>query len=311
MALRLSFMGTPSFSVPILQALLDAEHDIVAVYTQPPRPAGRRGLKLIPSPVQNAAEEKSIPVFTPQTLKTTEQQEQFAALDVDASIIVAYGLLLPKTILETPRFGCFNAHASLLPRWRGAAPIQRAIMAGDKETGMMIMKMNEGLDTGPIALSRSIPITENMTTGELANKLSHIGAELMIEALSALEKGQLKLTPQSEEGITYAAKINKEETRIDWTMPAEHIHRYIRALSPSPGCWCNMNIAGQEERVKILGSRLTKRPSLEIGRIEKEPDSLIIHCGQGCLEVTHLQRSGGKILECAIFLQGAHISAVF
>ncbi|WP_254473586.1 methionyl-tRNA formyltransferase [Bartonella sp. B1098] len=309
MALRLSFMGTPSFSVPVLHALLDAGHDVVAVYSQPPRPAGRRGLKLIPSPVQNAAEEKSIPVFTPQTLKTAEQQAQFAALRVDAAVVVAYGLLLPKAILETPRFGCFNAHASLLPRWRGAAPIQRAIMAGDKKTGMMIMKMDEGLDTGPIALSRSIPITDTTTMGELSNKLSYIGAELMIETLSTLEKGQLKLTPQSEEGITYAAKIKKEETRIDWTKSAEFIHRYIRALSPFPGCWCNMNIVGQEERVKILGSRLITGLSLEIGRIE--PNSLIVHCGQGLLEITHLQRSGGKVLESATFLRGAHISAVF
>ncbi|WP_273757442.1 methionyl-tRNA formyltransferase [Bartonella sp. AU55XJBT] len=309
MALRLSFMGTPNFSVPILHALLDAGHDVVAVYSQPPRPAGRRGLKLIPSPVQNAAEEKSIPIFTPQTLKTAEQQAQFAAFCVDAAVVVAYGLLLPKAILETPRFGCFNAHASLLPRWRGAAPLQRAIMAGDKETGIMIMKMDEGLDTGPIALSRSIPITDTTTTDELSNKLSYIGAELMIEALSTLEKGQLKLTPQSEEGITYAAKIKKEETRIDWTKPAEVIHRHIRALSPSPGCWCNMNIGGREERVKILGSCLIKGPSLEIGRIE--PNSLIVHCGQGRLEITHLQRSGGKVLESATFLRGAHISAVF
>ncbi|MBX4335339.1 methionyl-tRNA formyltransferase [Bartonella raoultii] len=309
MALRLSFMGTPDFSVPILHALLEAGHDIVAVYSQPPRPAGRRGLKLVPSPVQNAAQEKSLPIFTPQTLKTAEQQEQFAALSIDAAVVVAYGLLLPKTILETPRFGCFNAHASLLPRWRGAAPIQRAIMAGDKETGMTIMKMDEGLDTGPIAFSRSIPITNNTSTAALSNKLSHIGAELIIEALSALEKGQLKFIPQSEQGVTYAAKITKEETRIDWTMPAELIHRHICALSPSPGCWCNMKIADKEERVKILGSCLKAGPSLEIGHIE--PDSLIIHCGQGRLEITHLQRSGGKALECATFLRGARISAVF
>ncbi|WP_375644381.1 methionyl-tRNA formyltransferase [Bartonella sp. MR100HLJHH] len=309
MALRLSFMGTPDFSVPILRALLDAGHDVVAVYSQPPRPAGRRGLKLIPSPVHNVAKEKSIPIFTPQTLKTIEQQEQFAALSVDVAVVVAYGLLLPKAILETPRFGCFNAHASLLPRWRGAAPIQRAIMAGDKEIGIMIMKMDEGLDTGPIALSRSIPITDNTTTAELSNKLSHIGAELMIETLSTLEKDQLKLTPQSEEGITYAAKIKKEETRIDWTKPAEFIQRHIRALSPSPGCWCNMNIGGREERVKILDSRLTTGPSLEIGRIE--PDSLIVHCGQGRIEITSLQRSGGKVLDSATFLRGAYISAVF
>ncbi|WP_455479464.1 methionyl-tRNA formyltransferase [Bartonella sp. B23] len=309
MALRLSFMGTPNFSVPILHALLSAGHDIVAVYSQPPRPAGRRGLKLIPSPVQNAAEEKSIPVFTPKTLKMAEQQAQFAALCVDAAIVVAYGLLLPKTILEIPRFGCFNVHASLLPRWRGAAPIQRAIMAGDKETGIMIMKMDEGLDTGPIALSRSVPITDNTTANELSNRLSYIGAELMIETLSALEKGQLKLTPQSEKNVTYASKIKKEETRIDWTKPAEFIHRHIRALSPSPGCWCNMNISGREERVKILASHLTTGPSLEIGRIES--DSLIIHCGQGRLEITSLQRSGGKILDGVTFLRGARISAVF
>ncbi|UTO28467.1 methionyl-tRNA formyltransferase [Bartonella harrusi] len=309
MALRLSFMGTPDFSVPILYALLNAGHDVAAVYSQPPRPAGRRGLKLIPSAVQNAAQARSIPVFTPQTLKTDEQQAQFAALSVDAAVVVAYGLLLPKAVLEAPRFGCFNAHASLLPRWRGAAPIQRAIMAGDKETGMMIMKMDEGLDTGPIALSHSIPITNNMTTFELSNELAQIGAKLMVETLSALEKGQLKLTPQSEKNITYASKIKKEETRIDWTKPAELIHRHIRALSPSPGCWCNMKIGGKEERVKILGSRLTTGPSLEIGRIE--PDSLIIHCGQGRLEITHLQRSGGRILESVTFLRGAHISTVF
>ncbi|WP_406603997.1 methionyl-tRNA formyltransferase [Bartonella gliris] len=309
MALRLSFMGTPDFSVPILYALLDAGHDVVAVYSQPPRPAGRRGLKLIHSPVQSAAEAKSIPVFTPQTLKTAEQQAQFAALSVDAAIVVAYGLLLPKAILETPRFGCFNAHASLLPRWRGAAPIQRAIIAGDRKTGIMIMKMDEGLDTGPIALSRSIPITDNTTADELSNKLSHIGAELMIETLSVLEKGQLKLTPQSSDGITYASKITKEEARIDWTKPAEFIHRQIRALSPSPGCWCNMNIGGREERVKILASHLTTGPSLEIGRIE--PDSLVIHCGQGRIEITCLQRAGGKILDSVTFLRGARISAVF
>lgn len=308
MALRLSFMGTPDFSVPILHALLDAGHHVVAVYSQPPRPAGRRGLQLVPSPVQKAAQEKSLPVFTPQTLKTAEQQAQFAALSIDAAIVVAYGLLLPKAILEAPRLGCFNTHASLLPRWRGAAPIQRAIMAGDKETGMTIMKMDEGLDTGPIILSRSIPITDNTTTAKLSNELSHIGAELIIETLSTLEKGQLELIPQSEQGITYAAKIKKEETRIDWRMPAEQIHRHICALSPSPGCWCNMKIGGREERVKILGSRLTTGSSLEIGRIE--PDSLIIHCGQGRLEITHLQRSGGKILERAAFLRGAHISTV-
>ncbi|WP_455474202.1 methionyl-tRNA formyltransferase [Bartonella sp. B30(2025)] len=309
MALRLSFMGTPDFSVPMLHALLNAGHDIVAVYSQPPRPAGRRGLKLVPSPVQNAAIEKSIPVYTPQTLKTAQEQERFAALCVDVAIVVAYGLILPKAILETPRFGCFNAHASLLPRWRGAAPIQRAIMAGDKQTGMMIMKMDEGLDTGPIALSQSVSITDNMTSDELSDKLAHIGAELIVEALSALEKGQLTLTPQSLDGVTYASKIKKEETQIDWTKSAELIHKHICALSPFPGCWCEMVIGGKRQRVKILKSRLAIGPSLEIGRIE--PDSLIIHCGQGRLEITHLQKSGGKILDSTTFLHGSHISAIF
>ncbi|AGF73972.1 methionyl-tRNA formyltransferase [Bartonella australis AUST/NH1] len=309
MALRLSFMGTPDFSVPILHALLDAGHDVAAVYSQPPRPAGRRGLKLLPSPVHSAAKEKSIPVFTPPNFETTEEQARFTALSVDAAVVVAYGLLIPKTILEIPRLGCFNAHASLLPRWRGAAPIQRAIMAGDQETGMMIMKMDEGLDTGPIALSRSTTINDNTTAHELSNTLSQIGAELVIEALSALEKGQLKLTPQSSEGVTYASKIKKEETRIDWTKSAEIIHRQIRALSPFPGCWCNMNIGGKEERVKILESRLATGPSFKIAQIE--PHNLIIHCGHGCIEITRLQRSGGKILDSQTFLRGASISAIF
>ncbi|OPB32465.1 methionyl-tRNA formyltransferase [Bartonella sp. AR 15-3] len=309
MALRLSFMGTPSFSVPILHALLEAGHDIVAVYTQPPRPAGRRGLKLSPSPVQIAAKDKSIPVFTPQTLKTAEEQIQFAELSVDVAVVVAYGLLLPKSILESPRFGCFNVHASLLPRWRGAAPIQRAIMADDQETGIVIMKMDEGLDTGPIALSHSVAITDNMTAYELSEKLSHIGAKLIVETLSALEKDQLKLIPQSSKGVTYAVKIRKEETQIDWTKSAKSIHKHICALSPTPGCWCNMNINGKQERVKILGSRLIEKSSLEIGRIE--PEQLIVHCGQGCIEITHLQRSGGKLLDRSKFLRGANISAVF
>ncbi|ENN94135.1 methionyl-tRNA formyltransferase [Bartonella bovis] len=309
MVLRLGFMGTPNFSVPILHALLDAGHDIAAVYSQPPRPAGRRGLKLIPSPVQNAAQAKSIPVFTPQSLKTPEEQARFAALSIDVAVVAAYGLLLPKAILETPRFGCLNVHASLLPRWRGAAPIQRAIMADDQETGIMIMKMDEGLDTGPIALSRSIIITDNMTAHELSTKLSHIGAKLIVEALSTLERNQLKLTPQPLEGVTYAAKIKKEETRIDWTQSAQSIHKRICALSPFPGCWCIMDIGGKQERVKILGSRVVEGLSLEIGRIEAK--NLIIHCGKGQIEITHLQRSGGKILDSPTFLRGTNISAVF
>ncbi|ALE03330.1 methionyl-tRNA formyltransferase [Bartonella ancashensis] len=309
MTLRVGFMGTPDFAVPILHALLDVGHNVAAVYSQPPRPAGRRGLKLVASPVQRAAQERCIPVFTPQTLKTHEEQAQFAELSIDVAVVVAYGLLLPKAILETPNFGCFNVHASLLPRWRGAAPIQRAIMAGDKKTGIMIMKMDEGLDTGPIALSRSITIADDVTGHELSNTLSHIGAELIVETLSSLEKGSLKLIPQSQEGVTYASKIKKEETQIDWTQSAELIHKHICALSPYPGCWCKMTIGDKQERVKILKSRLVAGQSLEVGRIE--PENLIVHCGQGRIEITHLQRAGGKVLDSLTFLRGANISAIF
>lgn len=309
MALRLNFMGTPDFSIPVLRALLDAGHDVVSVYTQPPRPAGRRGLRLIPSPVYAEATERAIPIFTPQNFRTPEEQKRFSELSVDVSIVVAYGLILPKLILEMPRFGCLNVHASLLPRWRGAAPIQRAIMADDRETGVTIMKMEEGLDTGPIALSRSIAIAENTTAHELSKKLSHMGADLMLTALSALEKGKLEFTPQPLNGATYAPKIRKEETRIDWTKPAKFIHKHICALSPFPGSWCNMTIGGKTGRVKILGSRLINDVSLKIGKIE--PDDLIVHCGQERLKITHLQKDGGKILDSQTFLRGANISEIF
>ena len=206
MPLRLAFMGTPEFSVPVLEALHQAGHQIVAVYSQPPRPAGRRGLELTPTPVASAAEKLGIPVLTPKSLKDRQEQERFSSFKIDAAIVVAYGLLLPKAILDAPRFGCFNGHASLLPRWRGAAPIQRAIMAGDKKTGMMIMKMDEGLDTGPIALSKSIDITPEMTAGELYDELEKIAAPLMVTAMEKLEQGDLTLIPQKSEGETYAKK---------------------------------------------------------------------------------------------------------
>lgn len=309
MALRIAFMGTPEFSVPVLRALHDAGHNVVAVYSQPPRPAGRRGLELTPSPVEQAARSLGVPVHTPKSLKSAEEQQRFADLDLDVAVVVAYGLLLPKAILDAPRYGCFNGHASLLPRWRGAAPIQRAIMAGDKNTGMMVMKMDEGLDTGPIALTKTIAIEPEMTAGELHDALSQLAAPLMVDAMEQLEKGTLQLTPQSEQGVLYASKISKDEARIDWSKPALELQKTICGLSPFPGSWCEMEIAGKRERVKLLGAKYIDNQSLGIGHIE--PDSLIIHCKDGRLQITRLQKSGGKALDSKTFLHGFHVSAVY
>lgn len=306
MGLRLVFMGTPDFSVPILRALVAAGHDIAAVYSQPPRPAGRRGLELTLSPVHKAAQELNIPVFTPKSLKSDEEQQQFSAFKADAAVVVAYGLLLPKAILNAPRLGCYNGHASLLPRWRGAAPIQRAIMAGDTESGMMIMKMDEGLDTGPVALTKKVAITDTMTAGELHDILSAIGAPLMVEAMEKLENGTLLLTPQRQEGVTYAAKISKEETRINWAESAFSVQKKICGLSPFPGSWCEMEINGKPERVKLLGAKLSERNFS--GPFDAQ--SMTIRCAEGAVELTHLQRAGGKVLEVSDFLRGATVTAV-
>ncbi|MBE0694237.1 MAG: methionyl-tRNA formyltransferase, partial [Aquamicrobium sp.] len=252
MPLRIVFMGTPDFAVATLRALAEAGHEIVAVYTQPPRPAGRRGLELTPSPVQREAERLGIPVRSPVSLKGGAEQAAFRALAADVAVVVAYGLLLPAAILEGTRLGCYNGHASLLPRWRGAAPIQRAIMAGDAETGMMIMKMDAGLDTGPVALAERVPIGPTITGGELHDRLMAVGARLMVEAMARLEAGDLPLAPQAEDGVTYARKIDKAETRIDWTRPAAEVSATIRGLSPHPGAWCEIEIAGRPERLKVL-----------------------------------------------------------
>lgn len=309
MSLRLAFMGTPEFSVPVLEALHKAQHEIVAVYSQPPRPAGRRGLELTPSPIEAAARKLGATVYTPKSLKTIEELQRFASLNLDAAVVVAYGLILPKAILDVPRFGCFNGHASLLPRWRGAAPIQRAIMAGDKKTGMMIMKMDEGLDTGPVALTQTIDISPEMTGGELHDALSKIAASLMVEAMAKLEQGVLTLTPQSQEGATYAAKISKDETRIDWSKKAPVLQKQICGLSPFPGSWCEMDISGKRERVKLLGARLVEGVSLGTGHIES--NTLTIHCGEGRLQITRLQKSGGKAMDSQTFLHGFHVNAVY
>jgi methionyl-tRNA formyltransferase len=306
MSLRIIFMGTPEFSVPTLQSLKHAGHEIVAVYTQPPRPGGRRGLDLVKAPVHQAAELLGIPVLTPVNFKDPEEREKFRRLNADVAVVVAYGLLLPEAILTGTKFGCYNGHASLLPRWRGAAPIQRAIMAGDRKTGMMVMQMEKGLDTGPVALAREVDIGENMTAGELHDKLMLVGARAMVEAMEKLEANDLPLTPQSPEGVLYAAKIDKGETRIDFSKTAADVHNHIRGLSPFPGAWFEAEINGRLERVKVLLS--------EIGEGQGEPgtvldDALTLACGAGAVRLLKLQKAGAKPLAVAEFLRGTPLEA--
>ncbi len=300
MALRAVFMGTPDFSVPALSEIVSAGHDVVAVYTQPPRPAGR-GMDERKSPVHTFADEAAIPVFTPKTLRRTEIQQEFADLAPDVAVVAAYGLILPRAILETPPLGCLNLHASLLPRWRGAAPIQRAIMAGDKETGVMIMKMEEGLDTGPVALMDLLLIGPDSTGGEIHDQLSLMGASLMATALGLLEAGELAFTPQAEEGATYAPKITKEETRINWSLPGAELHNRIRALSPYPGAWFEALLGGKAERVKVLRSVLVPGKG--------EPGALLdanltVACGSQAVRLTQVQRAGKRPIGGADFLRG-------
>jgi len=305
MPLRIVFMGTPDFSVPTLRAIVDAGHEVVEVYTQPPRAAGRRGLELTKSPVQVEAERLGIEVRTPKSLKCETEQDAFRALRADAAVVVAYGLLLPSAILEAPRLGCFNGHASALPRWRGAAPIQRAIMEGDDATAMMIMKMEEGLDTGAVAMTRRVPIGTDTTAGELHDALMQTGAGLMVEALAALEAGLLTLTPQSSDGVTYARKIDKAETRVDWSRPAALVDGHIRGLSPFPGAWCEVTIAGRPERLKLLRSTRVDGTGAPGTILD---DQLTIACGQGAVRLVELQRAGGKPLAALEFLRGAKLS---
>ncbi len=302
--LRVIFLGTPDFAVPTLTALLAASDiDVAAVYTQPPRQAGR-GNRTRRTPVHEAALSNGIPVFTPASLKSTEAQAEFRALDADAAVVVAYGLILPGAVLRAPRLGCFNLHGSLLPRWRGAAPIQRAVMAGDEVTGVCVMVMDEGLDTGPELSRADLPITADATAGELHDKLAELGAPLMVEALRGVAGGQLTPRPQPENGITYAKKIDKAEARIDWTRPAAELDNLIRGLSPFPGAWCDW----QGSRIKIL----LARP--EVYGDGAEPgavldDGLLIACGDGALRLMRLQRSGKGAMSAADFLRGSPLRA--
>lgn len=304
MSLRIIFMGTPDFSVPTLQNLKQAGHEIVAVYTQPPRPAGRRGLDLTKSPVHQAAELLGIPVLTPLNFKAEEDRQTFRDFDADVAVVVAYGLLLPVAILEGTKLGCYNGHASLLPRWRGAAPIQRAIMAGDEKTGMIVMKMEKGLDTGPMALTKEVEISEAMTAGELHDKLMLVGARAMVEAMEKLEANDLPLTPQPEEGVLYAAKIDKAETRIDFSRPARDVHNHIRGLSPFPGAWFEADINGKPERIKVLSSTIGEGSGAAGQLLD---DALTVACGEGAVKLIRLQKAGGKPLDAADFLRGTHL----
>jgi methionyl-tRNA formyltransferase len=302
MPLRLIFMGTPDFSVPTLLALQGAGHDIVAVYTREAKPGGRRGLELVPSPVEREAARLGIPVRTPKNFKTPEALAEFAAFNADAAVVIAYGIILPKAVLDAPRLGCFNVHASILPRWRGAAPINRAIMAGDAESGVTIMQMDEGLDTGAMAMMERMAITADMTAGELHDALSRLGADLMPRALAAAERGTLSLTPQPETGVTYAAKISKDETRIDWGKPASEVHNHVRGLSPFPGAWFELDGV----RVKVL--RTTKGEGSGAPGITLD-DRLTIACGDGAVRLVQIQRAGAKAMMVEDFLRGSAVKA--
>ena len=298
--MRVAFFGTPDFAVPTLTEIVGPGHEIAAVYTRPPRAAGR-GLSERRSAVDEVAAGFGLTVLTPTTLKSDREAERFAGLGVDVGVVVAYGALLPTPFLRAPPHGCLNLHASLLPRWRGAAPVARAIMAGDAETGVMVMKMEEGLDTGPVAMSERLPIGPDVTAGDLADRLSRLGADLMVRALAALGRGALDLTPQPADGATYARKIDKGETRIDWARPGTDVHNHIRGLAPWPGAWFEAELGRKTERVKALRSALADGqgdPGAVIG------EGLTIACGSGAVRLVDVQRAGRQPAAAADFLRG-------
>jgi methionyl-tRNA formyltransferase len=299
--MRLIFMGTPDFAVPTLVELSARGHEIAAVYTRAPKPAGR-GMDVQRTPVEQVARRLALAVHTPRTLKDEEVQAAIRACNADAAVVVAYGLILPKSVLGAPRLGCFNIHASLLPCWRGAAPINRAIMAGDTESGVTIMKMDEGLDTGAMAMAERMPIGPDMTAGDLHDALSRLGADLMLRALAAAERGSLTLTPQPDKGVTYAEKISKNETRIDWSKPSKQVHDHIRGLSPFPGAWFEIDGA----RIKAL--RSTKGEGSGAAGTALD-DKLTIACGTGAVRLTQVQRAGKQPMSADEFLRGTPVKS--
>ncbi len=304
MSLRIVFMGTPDFAVPTLVEIVGRGHDVAAVYTRAPKPAGRRGLDPTPSPIEREARRLGLSVLTPTTLRTTDAERTARAYGADVGVVVAYGLILPAPILASFPLGAFNLHASLLPRWRGAAPINRAIMAGDAETGVMVMKMVEGLDVGPIAMAERVQIAPDATAGDLHDRLARLGADLMVRALGALELGSLTLTPQPDGGVTYARKIGKDETRIAWARPWLEVHNHIRGLSPFPGAW--FELAGEGGRVKVL--RTTKGDGSGAPGTVLD-DELTVACADGAVQILELQRAGRQAMKAGEFLRGTPVAA--
>ncbi len=309
MSLRVVFMGTPDFATPTLAEIVGQGHAVVAVYTRPPAPAGR-GMDLKRSPVHVMAERFGIPVLTPTSRRTEDAAETFRSHAADIAVVVAYGLILPKPILDAPALGCLNLHASLLPRWRGAAPIQRAIMAGDSETGVAVMRMEEGLDTGPVAMVERVPIGPDMNAGELHDRLSRIGGDLMARALAALSRGALAFVPQPAEGVTYAAKIGNDDARIDWSQAAGAIHDQVRGLSPFPGAFTTLDLGKGPERLKVLATRL-----VDSGAPHARPPGTLVDedgtvaCGAGALRLVQVQRAGRGPVAFEEFMRGARLEA--
>jgi len=299
--MRLIFMGTPDFAVPTLIELAGRGHEIAAVYTRAAKPAGR-GMEMQPTPVEREARKLGLSALAPKTLRDEAAQAEFRAFNADAAVVIAYGLILPKPVLDAPKFGCFNVHASLLPRWRGAAPINRAIMAGDAESGVTIMKMDEGLDTGAMAMTDRVAITADMTAGELHDALARLGADLMARALAALERGSLTLTPQPKDGATYAEKITNAETRIDWSKPCKQVHDHIRGLSPFPGAWFELNGG----RVKALRSAMAEGSGAPGTALDEK---LTIACGCGAVRLAQIQRAGKQPMSTDDFLRGTPVKA--
>jgi methionyl-tRNA formyltransferase len=307
MSLRIVFMGTPEFALPTLVEIVGRGHEIVAVYTRAARAAGRRGLEPTPSPVEREARRFGLPVLTPSTLRSAETQAVLRGHGADVAVVVAYGLILPSAVLDAFSLGAFNLHASLLPRWRGAAPIHRAIMAGDRETGVMVMKMDEGLDTGPIAMAERVPIEPDATAGDLHDRLARLGADLMVRALGALERGSLTLTAQPQAGVTYANKIDKHETRIDWARPWQEVHDHVRGLSPAPGAWFEWPQPGEgraPDRVKVLRSTKGEGSGLPGTVIDAD---LTVACRDGAVRLLELQRAGRQPMEARAFLRGSPV----
>jgi methionyl-tRNA formyltransferase len=303
---RIVFMGTPEFAVPALTEIVKQDHEVAAVYTRAPKPAGRRGLAMLRSPVHVAAERLGLTVLTPQGLKSETATKTFVAHRADVAVVVAYGLLLPKPILGAAALGCLNLHASLLPRWRGAAPIERAIMAGDRETGIVVMRMEEGLDTGPVALAERVPIGPETTAGELREQLAKLGGSLMVRALAALANKNLSFAPQGEEGMTYARKISKSEALIQWSKTANELDDLVRALSPSPGAVFTADLGKGQERVKVLRS-LPVTGSGPPGLVLD--GALTVACGLDALRLLEVQRAGKSPMSAEEFLRGVRIGA--